>query len=197
LADYKTGDDQRFVRFKSPEYGLRAIALTLMTYEKKYGINTCEGIAKRWAPSPENNTQAYADHLAQALSSPELKIEAYDYIDLDDYETMLKLVETIVLHENGRQPYTAAKIAEGLRMAGVHNVPRKPILKVASFNTQAIGGTLMGAGALAPKTKEWSDQLEPFVGSVIGAHLQTIVLSGGAILLILGAVGIWLKNRKS
>lgn len=54
--------DKSFIRFKSMEYGLRAMFRLINTYGKKYGIYTIEGIISRWAPpSDNNNTEDYIE----------------------------------------------------------------------------------------------------------------------------------------
>lgn len=53
--------DARFAKFVTPEYGFRAMARILLTYNKRYRTNTVDGIIGRWAPEHENDTAAYAD----------------------------------------------------------------------------------------------------------------------------------------
>ena len=48
--------DPRFVVFTSPEYGFRALARTLLTYQRKYGLLSIEDMIGRWAPPNENDT---------------------------------------------------------------------------------------------------------------------------------------------
>lgn len=55
----KVGDDGQFVIFDTMTNGLRAAFRNLRTYHKNYKIRTITGIINRWAPSVENNTQAY------------------------------------------------------------------------------------------------------------------------------------------
>ncbi|MGL5156229.1 MAG: hypothetical protein ACRC9G_08020, partial [Aeromonas veronii] len=56
----------RFAAFISPVWGIRAIAITLITYQDKRKANdgsridSVREVVERWAPSFENNTQAYA-----------------------------------------------------------------------------------------------------------------------------------------
>lgn len=103
----------RFCTFDSPEYGIRALAKILQTYEKKYGVNTIAEIISRWAPSNENNTRAYIEAVSRRTGL------GHRQIDPHHYPTMKLLVEAIVFHENGMQPYSGDTIEAGLKLAGV------------------------------------------------------------------------------
>lgn len=51
--------DDEFCQFANIEWGIRAAAITMRTYIKKYRLNTVQSIIMRWAPPTENNTSAY------------------------------------------------------------------------------------------------------------------------------------------
>jgi len=51
LDELRPDRDPRFAQFISPEDGIRALAKTLQTYQKKHGISTIEGIISRLAPT--------------------------------------------------------------------------------------------------------------------------------------------------
>ena len=58
LAEAQT--DRAFCQFKSLEYGWRAaFYLLTRTYYHKYRLYTIRTIIRRWAPSSENDTEAY------------------------------------------------------------------------------------------------------------------------------------------
>jgi hypothetical protein len=102
--------DDRFITFKSPEYGIRAIGRILKNYQRRHGINTVRGIINRWAPSFENNTDAYVYHVAHKVGvSPDQEITVADHLT--------ELTTAIIKHENGVQPYPESLIAAGLAMA--------------------------------------------------------------------------------
>jgi hypothetical protein len=106
------GTDPAFCTFDCDENGIRAITKILLSYYRKHGLNTVSAIIHRWAPPSENDTAAYVNSVAQALGvDPELKIE------VSDPGTLATLVRAIIRHENGRQPYPPATIAEGVRRA--------------------------------------------------------------------------------
>lgn len=100
--------DKDFCTFKSPEYGIRALARVLKTYKSRYGLNTVEGIINRYAPQNENDTSAYIKHIVK-----ELDISPSDEIELTDDE-LLVLIKAIIKHENGTQPYSTDVIRDGI-----------------------------------------------------------------------------------
>lgn len=114
LAEQQT--DSSFCVFRSPEYGIRALAKVLLNYEKKYGLNTVRKIVSRYAPENENDTDAYIKSVAGQLG-----VDADEPITVRDKATLLVLVKAIIRHENGEQPYSSEILLKGLEMAGVLN----------------------------------------------------------------------------
>lgn len=113
-------NDAAFVQFTGPQWGIRAIARTLITYQDKHGLRTVRLIISRWAPPSENNTESYIRQVASRVGvSPDARIDVYDY------GTMKVLVEAIIRHENGSGPLTEGNwygdslINEGLHLAGI------------------------------------------------------------------------------
>jgi hypothetical protein len=102
--------DSRFYQFQTPEYGIRAAARVLKTYQNKYGINTVRGVIERWAPPHENNTDSYVNHVASVLG-----VGPDDSINIAAY--LVPLTEAIIVHENGQNPYSMAQIVGGVALA--------------------------------------------------------------------------------
>lgn len=102
----------RFARFDSPENGIRALGKLIRTYQNKHGLKTVEQIIGRWAPNNENNTKAYAEAVAKALS-----VTPWANIDVNRVAMLRPLVEAIIRHENGGNPYLKGEIDEGVRRA--------------------------------------------------------------------------------
>lgn len=92
--------DSRFCVFISAEYGLRALMILLRNYQNKYKLNTIRKIINRWAPSVENNTSAYMNHVAKVMN-----VGVDDELNLSKREVLISLAKGIVIHENGCQPY--------------------------------------------------------------------------------------------
>ena len=59
--------DASFLAFKAPEWGIRALARTLITYRDKRGAGTVRKIIERYAQNSENPTEAYIANVASAL----------------------------------------------------------------------------------------------------------------------------------
>lgn len=112
--------DKSFCVFRSPEYGIRAMARILRKYTQYPGmpnvgnpkIDTVREIISRWAPPNENNTEAYIQSVADKLSTT-----ANSPIDVYDNAIMLKLLKAIIAHENGQQPYSDSQITNGINLA--------------------------------------------------------------------------------
>lgn len=105
-----TQTDTAFVQFVAPEYGIRALAKLLTNYYTRDGLNTVRAIISKYAPSNENDTSAYAEAVSRALGvNPDTVISVPQHLTA--------LVEAIIKHENGQQPYQIAQIHTGVNMA--------------------------------------------------------------------------------
>ena len=101
--------DKEFVQFKSAEYGIRALYRVLLTYARKYNLNTIHGIISRWAPPEENDTDSYIKSV-----SKHMQFDPHEKIPLTKY---VSLIEAIIKHENGQQPYTHEQILRGVALS--------------------------------------------------------------------------------
>lgn len=106
------GADTAFVTFDSPQSGIRAMTKNLLGYQDQHGLNTVQGIVGRWAPSSENDTGSYVKTIAAALG-----VKADQQIDLHDPATMQSLVGAMIAHENGKNPYGADIVKQGVGAA--------------------------------------------------------------------------------
>lgn len=193
LGVVKPEPGDQFVRFQAPQFGIRAIGRTLLTYDK-LGLNTVRGIITRWAPGNENDTASYIADVAGRLS-----VDPDDYLDVDDYATAKSLVDAIVAHENANYKYKDQIVADGLRMAGIHDAPKKPLVKKGAFVAQATAGagtTLALASQAVEPVKKVADGLDPFTASPVVQQIGMALLTICAGLSIIGAIGVWLQHRK-
>jgi len=104
--------DRRFVVFKTPEDGIRALAKVVLTYHRKHGLDTIQGIIGRWAPPNENETIAYIKHVAEQLG-----VSPNEVIEVTDPEVLEVIVRAIIRHENGRVIYSDATIVSAIDRA--------------------------------------------------------------------------------
>lgn len=106
-----SGADSSFETFASPEMGIRALAITLRTYQTKYRLRSVRQIIGRWAPPNENNTEAYIRAVCARLG-----VTADQAVDLNDAATLAGMTEAIIKHENGRSIYTSAQIETAISL---------------------------------------------------------------------------------
>jgi hypothetical protein len=106
--------DGRFCRFTEPKFGIRVMCKLLLAYQDFHGCRTVQDIINRWAPPAENDTGEYVAHVASLVG-----VAADAPIDVHKAAVLRPLVQAIIVHENGQQPYDAATIDAGLAAAGV------------------------------------------------------------------------------
>lgn len=166
---------QRFAAFETHEHGIRALARNLVTYQERHGLNTVRGIINRYAPPIENDTGAYVTAVARALG-----IGRDEPLDVQTWEVMRPMVEAIITHELGGQPYPAVVIDRGVEMAGI----TRPVASVKEAAKTGTGratietaGVAAVAAASAPVIQamaglpEWTG-----VALVIGAVLLAVLI---------------------
>ena len=105
--------DKKFVQFKSPEYGIRAMAKILTSYSKRFSPTetTIENIIKRWSKTDQ---KSYINHV-----SNEMQVSPDQPIVLSDKTTMKKLIQSIIHFENGGTGfYKDSVYNNALSMAG-------------------------------------------------------------------------------
>lgn len=112
LAEKQT--DRAFFKFVSAIYGIRALARVLIAYQDKHKLRTIKSIIGRWAPKSENDTEAYVRSVAKHAT-----LDANQKLDMHRFEHLRPVVEAIIWHENGQQPYSDTEITKALVLAGV------------------------------------------------------------------------------
>lgn len=109
--------DERFECFETPEWGARALILTLVTYYNKHNLYLVLDIIERWAPSSENNTRAYLHFIEKRVGmSP-------DYV-ITNMLDIVNLAIAISEYEAGGKYFPPAVWIDALRMVSeqyVHN----------------------------------------------------------------------------
>ena len=102
--------DPTFVSFSEPQWGIRAIARSLRTYQRVDGVKTIAQAIERWAPPSENNTPAYIADVCQRCG-------LNDDVEMDFDPIMAPLVKAIIVHENGQCIYPDELINLGISLA--------------------------------------------------------------------------------
>ena len=170
--------DSSFFAFKTPAWGIRAMAVLLIGYQDRRGINTPTRIIERWAPSNENDTSAYIGSVCAHAG-----FAADQVLNLHAYADLRPLVEAIIYRENGKQPYSSAVIDEGLKLAGV-TPPVKSIVRdpaVAASTTAVAAST--GAAQVATNISDvWGSlaNINPMLPHylVIGLSVVAVIACG-------------------
>lgn len=105
------GVDDAFETFQSPEMGIRAVQKIVNTYRQKYNLKTVYDIIARWAPPSENDTDAYANFVAQAVG-----VRSDEPINTNNVDVATKLVSAIITFENGFNPYPEEMVRRGVEL---------------------------------------------------------------------------------
>lgn len=90
--------EPRFCRFSNMMWGFRAAACLLRKYIRVYTCNSIRLIIAKWAPSNENNTDAYIKNVADIVG-----INCDTEIKFDDTIVMLRLISAMCVVENGKE----------------------------------------------------------------------------------------------
>lgn len=204
--------DREFCKFRSMAYGVRAMAITLISYQDKYGLNTIGKLIGRWAPPKgDRNGAAPGGEYTQDTNSYSMVVAARVGVPVDqelnvhDYNDMRPLLEGMIRVEcaiKGRDPLPkecdGAVIDRGLELAGIAPPP-KPLTQsetVKGQTTAAVGGTAATAVAVMSQfddvlgytevarvtLAEWAPLLAP-------GSLQKVIFVAAAIALAITLYG--------
>lgn len=171
--------DPKFWQFKDAPSGIRALARNLIVAQDEHNRNTVREIIEPYAPSIENNTEAYVSFIANFM-----EVRPDDPIDTHNYGDLAALVRGIITHENGSNPYTDAQIDKALLLAGVEP-PKKSLL----VSRQVIGSSIAAAATVVgPVVQQVQASLQPLTDySEYVKHAFLIVALLGV------ALAVWAK----
>lgn len=93
---YEQQTDPEFVRFASMQFGIRAGFIIIRNYIRQ-GHKDVASIISRWAPSNENNTEAYIRHVCE-LSG----LSPFQTLHFEDKSEMVRLVDAMIRVECGK-----------------------------------------------------------------------------------------------
>lgn len=188
-------NDPEFFSFQSAEWGVRALARTLITYQDRHLCRTIRQMVTRWAPPSGNspvkgrytqNTAAYVHDVAARVG-----IDPDEAVDAHAYAFMRLMVPAMIAHECANYHYPAAVIDEGLRLAGI--APPARVDRVAT--TAVVASGVSGAvGAvdlvdLVGTLGQAKDSLAPLAESSGLARGLVVALAIGV--AAIGAYLIW------
>lgn len=94
-----------FAAFGSPAEGLSAMAGQLTRYARR-GLTSVRDIITKYAPPSENNTAAYIAEVAKRMG-----VDASAALDLNNAGTLAKLMDAMIRHEQGYNPFGATDLA--------------------------------------------------------------------------------------
>lgn len=107
-APNAAGNDGSFPIFSNPNDGLAAMSRQLQLYGSR-GNDTPYGIIHTYAPSTENDSQAYINAVTKDTG-----FGAHEKLDLSDPGVLKRLMTAMIRQENGSQPYSESDIDNGI-----------------------------------------------------------------------------------
>jgi len=107
----EVGEEGGYCIFDTPENGIRAIAVDLLTKYRR-GLTTIRSIIAVYAPPSENDTEAYIKAVCADTGCLD-----YAWIHLTEPAVLGSMVGAIIKHENGSDPYSGEQIAAGVSAA--------------------------------------------------------------------------------
>ena len=111
-GEISPSSDPDFRQFDTMVNGIRAVAVTLMTYFNKHGITTLRDMAYRYAPPTENDTGIYVDTLSDRTG--------FDPDAVLDFPTdLLAVTQAFIDAEQGQEVHLIdmAQISDGVKSA--------------------------------------------------------------------------------
>lgn len=110
----QTGQDSGgFATFDKEANGVRAIAVILKNYSSHYGLNTVDGLIRRWSATDQD---AYVANVSAALG-----VDPHDAIDITDSATLTVVVDAIIAQEDSKAAELALEfsgaVGEGIANA--------------------------------------------------------------------------------
>lgn len=99
-------NDGRFAMFATPDEGLFQLGRQLELYSSR-GLTTIQDILKQYAPPGENNLAAYIGDVTKRTG-----FSAGQSLNLSDPAVLSNLMNAIIFHEQGMNPYRASLVRE-------------------------------------------------------------------------------------
>lgn len=187
--------DTQFEQFTGPEWGTRALARTLITYQDKHNLRTIESIINRWAPpkGQDNNGNAY-EQPTDAYISHVSRLTGFardEVLDLQTWAHLRPLVGAIAHHESGFA-WDSDVLDQGVILAGV-KPPERPMMQTKTGAGIAIAG--IGSVLQSTDIAETATQIAPLArhSAVIAGIVVAVIVFG----LGLALYGRWHAKRRT
>jgi len=87
------GTDGPYCVFDTMENGIRAAAINLRNYWRLHGINTVDGIVRRWSSTDQD---AYVSHVSTWLG-----VDPNDALDMEDASVRTQILQAMTRQEEG------------------------------------------------------------------------------------------------
>jgi murein DD-endopeptidase MepM/ murein hydrolase activator NlpD len=110
----------RFAGFNTQAQGIYQVSRLLEVYRTEHGVTTIRGIAERYAPATENDTETYIKNLSSWTGYGPDQV-----LDFSNPAVIAKLTQAIIRQENGTLPYSQDQYDEAAK-AAVANVSNWP-----------------------------------------------------------------------
>lgn len=195
-----TKRDGALEAFVSPQMGVRAAGRVLLKY-KTDGLDTVSEIITKWAPpDPTGDKNPTASYIA--FVAGRLGVESNQPIEIDDCATALKLVKAMGRDEQGMElPWTDGVILEGLKAAGIHNVPPAPVMKTPEGKSAVVISTtgILGLAIQANDVVQQTTMNMPWLGDVARFMIANQPKLVGVLIvaaIIAGGYAIWARRKK-
>jgi hypothetical protein len=88
-----TGTDGPYCVFDTMENGIRAAAINLRNYWRLHGINTVDGIVRRWSATDQD---AYVSNVSRWLG-----VDPQDALDMEDAGVRTQVLQAMTRQEEG------------------------------------------------------------------------------------------------
>jgi hypothetical protein len=95
----ETANNMEYVVFKTPAYGIRAMAVTLGTYYDDYKLQTVNDLIDRYSPINKFNTPASVNNYKEYVAD-KIGVEKNKQINVKNPTTLFKLVNAMIEFEN-------------------------------------------------------------------------------------------------
>lgn len=158
-ATKEGGQNGRFAVFETMQHGIAALYKQLQLYFSR-GKDTIREIINTYAPSSENNTEAYISAIVRKLGKG-----ADEILNSSDTETMFNLMRGIIDHENGKSGkyISDTNILGGIQLgaqamagrvtpAGQQGVSNKTDIHIGEMNMQTSATSVNALGADVERT---------------------------------------------